>query len=396
MIEAEELRLREYDARLRVARLRQEAYGPDAEGDLDELARAEHDLSVLAAQSAAARTKDAVVLDTRDSSGLLGAASTGLEATARVRMSHVPTAFCHLLDVRESPLVTMSVHRTNERETRRLRVSCTVEGYSAAAIDTVELDSGRTRSIDLLPTFYPSALAAVTELTRATVSVRVEDLDTRLTEVERTTPIWLLARDTAPTQTLDPSTGAVVDLTRYLGAFVTPHTREVIAFTRQVVERHPDRMLLGYQGSAEAVEGQVRAVYETLAADQRMAYVNSVISYNPEEGAAGQRVRLPRESLEHGLMNCLDGTVLFASVLENLSLQPEIVLVPGHALVGWLSWPDTGSWAHLDTTVMGPDRYESARKRGDQVVARYSAGDGALVRRWPIRRLRGMGITPME
>ncbi|WP_354643623.1 hypothetical protein [Kitasatospora camelliae] len=399
MTDEVELRRREYDARIRAARLRQEAFASDDGGSgLDDLVAAERELADLAGRSAAARTGEAVVLDTRPSGDTLGPASTGIGVVERIRMRHLPTAFCHLLEARLNPLVSVTLRRYRPKETRRLRVSCAVDGYSATAVETVELDTAEARTVDLLPTFHPAALAAVTELTRATLGLQVEDLDGPRTEVHRTTPIWLLARDTAPFQTLDPATGAMTDLTRYLGAFVTPHAPEVVEFTRRVADRHPERRLMGYQGTREAVEAQVRAVYEAVAEDLGLTYVNSAIAFNPEEGAAGQRVRLPRESLRNGVGNCLDGTVLLASLLENLSLRPEIVLVPGHALVGWEDWPDLGTWSHLDTTVAGG--FERAVRRAAGIVSRYEAGQAAtgdttLLRRWPIRDLRAAGITPM-
>ncbi|MFH8701619.1 hypothetical protein [Streptomyces chartreusis] len=397
MTDAEELRRQEYDARARVGRLRERAFEADEEPDLAELVTAEQELAALAARAAAARRADAVALDTKGPDRSLGPQTSGLEVTAKIRMSYLPTAFCHLLDVRTQPLVTVTLRRLGQ-QARRLRVTCAVDGYSAAAVETVELSESNERpwSADLLPTFFPAAVAAVTELTRATLSLQVEDLENGQTEVHRTVPLCLLARDTAPNHVIDPADGTPVDLTRYLGAFVTPHARAVVEFTRRAADRHPERMLVGYQGSSAATEPQVRAVYEALT-DLDLAYVNSVTAYHPEEVVAGQRVRLPSETLSQRMMNCLDGTVLFASILENISLRSELVLVPGHAVVGWEAWPDLGEWAHLDTTVMGPDRYDSARQRGDQVVAAYGTPEaGELIRRWPVRELRVMGITPME
>ena len=44
---------------------------------------------------------------------------------------------------------------------------------------------------------------------------------------------------------------------------------------------------------------------------------------------------LPRESLADKEANCINGTVLFASLLEGISMSPAIVLVPGHAFLAW-------------------------------------------------------------
>ena len=121
-----------------------------------------------------------------------------------------------------------------------------------------------------------------------------------------------------------------------------------------------------------------------------------------EEGTASQRIRLPRESLRDRMANCIDGTVLVASLLEAMSLNPAIVLVPGHAFVSWETWPDSGEWRYLETTMISSHDYDAARRRGDQLTEAYEqqsqqAQDPSLFRRWSLRDLRALHrITPME
>src|SRR5262249_29128158 len=150
----------------------------------------------------------------------------------------------------------------------------------------------------------------------------------------------------------DPATHGWADLSRYLGAFVTPNTPSVIAFLRQVADHHPDQRLVGYQGDAAAVEPQVKAVFEALR-KAGITYINSVIAFSPDDGTATQRVRLPRQSLADREANCIDGTVLFASLLEAASLNPAIIVVPGHAFLGWESWRRSDVWHYLETTLIG-------------------------------------------
>ena len=122
--------------------------------------------------------------------------------------------------------------------------------------------------------------------------------------------------------------------------------------------------------------------------------MNSVVTFTPEEGFADQRVRLPRQALEEGQANCIDGTVLFASLLEAVSLSPAIVIVPGHAFVAWETWSDSGKWRHLETTVIGSKDFDAACAAGDRMAARY---EGVDLQRWPLSDLRAQrGITPME
>ena len=66
----------------------------------------------------------------------------------------------------------------------------------------------------------------------------------------------------------------------------------------------------------------VKAIYDALQTKANIKYVNSTVDFNPDETAKTQRVRLPRETLKERQANCIDGALLFASLLEAISLNP--------------------------------------------------------------------------
>ncbi len=59
-------------------------------------------------------------------------------------------------------------------------------------------------------------------------------------------------------------------------------------------------------------------------------------------------------------MNCIDGAVLYAAILEKLDYETGIAFVPGHAFV--VVWHPEGYWIPIETTVTGDDisSYEDA------------------------------------
>jgi hypothetical protein len=186
-----------------------------------------------------------------------------------------------------------------------------------------------------------------------------------------------------------------VDFKPYLGAFVTPNAPSLMKFLRFAADYHPDGRLVGYQGSAESVRPQVKALYDALKNHADITYVNSVIDFSPQQGFACQRVRLPRESLADREANCIDGTVLFASLLEGISMNPAIVLVPGHAFLAWETWRNSNQWEYLETTMIGTSTFEEACDSGKD-SADFFASRKQLVQ-WSLAKLRSEHrITPME
>lgn len=417
------LRQQIYPLRLKIERLRREVFQrpPDQQDDamFQELQAAEADMARMEAQMQSAQAGDitsGMVVNMDSGAGVigglspgnLGADTTALSAQVYLRMAQVPTAIYHLLNPTNTPLLTCQV--TNfSNQTRRLRVSSFIDGYSALAVTSAEIPAYQENyTFDQLPTLFPERLQTLNELTRATLNILVEDLDSQKIESHSTHPLWLLAHTTAPMAVRDPKTGGVQNLTHYLGAFVTPNRPELMRFLRRAAELHPDKRLVGYQGKPEAVEPQVKAIYEALKQEAKLTYVNSVISFTPDQGVSTQRVRLPRESLEQGQANCIDGTALFASLLEAISLSPALVIVPGHAFVAWETWSDggqpnaTAQWQYLETTMIGSSTFEEARTKGEAYAARYKTlaevtHNAESFQLWPLRVLRTeKGVTPLE
>jgi hypothetical protein len=327
--------------------------------------------------------------------------STGLSVAVQAQMLSVPTAYYHLLDPAEHPLVKCTV--TTSAAFKRVRITSYIEGYSAQAVDTIEVQRGEALApvVSQQPTLFPDKVRTLTELTRASLNVLAEDLATGKVEVHKSVPLWLLARTTAPLATYDPENNTWNDMSRYLGAFVTPNHPSVMTFLREVAAKHPSTRLLGYQDSAD-VDAQAEAVFEALKSVAGIVYVNSLNSFNPDTGTKSQRLRLPRESLADRQANCVDGTVLFASILEALSLNPAIVVLPTHVIVGWETAPESNQWRYMDTTKLDTRTFAEAVQFGTTLAEvmekqRAATGDERWFYRWSLRELRGTyAIYPAE
>ncbi|WP_165226698.1 hypothetical protein [Aquisphaera insulae] len=110
-------------------------------------------------------------------------------------------------------------------------VAPVIEGFSAQAVHTVELDYKQEVAKKLLQTLLPGRVRAITDIQRATLHVIAGDLDG---EPERhdTLPIVCLSRTSSFNSVRRPAAGAdllgpPVDLSHYYGAWATPYDEEV-------------------------------------------------------------------------------------------------------------------------------------------------------------------------
>ena len=122
-----------------------------------------------------------------------------------------------------------------------------------------------------------------------------------------------------------------------LAAFVKPNGIYVESLIRQVAEvlekGGHGRSVDGYQSNTREKPYMMTAALWNVIFAQRIAYVS------PPQGFAkqGQRIRLASDISASKIAACLDTSLLFASCLEAMGLNPVVAIGKQHAFVGaWL------------------------------------------------------------
>jgi hypothetical protein len=192
-------------------------------------------------------------------------------------------------------------------------------GYSERAISTVNVPSHGTVIVGQTPVLKPSLIPR--EMTTAPLDYRVTFRDGALIK-ESTEPIRVYAKDTIVWAVLEG--GEWIDISEFIGAWVTPHDPSIDTLVRRAAEYHPSHTMEGYQCGdcsdeewSEYTDLQVQALFEALKRDYHITYINTPIAFGLDTENP-QRVRLPFDSISTGSANCIDGTVLYASALEAL------------------------------------------------------------------------------
>jgi len=109
---------------------------------------------------------------------------------------------------------------------------------------------------------------------------------------------------------------------------------------------------------------QVFAIWSALQ-KRGLQYSSTTTTPGGSEGVLSQYVRFVDQSLANTQANCVDGSVLFASVLRKISIEPFLVTVPGHMYVGFYLGAGKSQFVGLETTVIGlPDGAEE-KKTGE-------------------------------
>lgn len=140
----------------------------------------------------------------------------------------------------------------------------------------------------------------------------------------------------------------------------------------------------------------LRSIYNALSA-RGTTYTSIAANYYLSAG--GQRVRLPSETLATRTGNCIDGVLLFASLLELIGMEPVITTVQrpgaGHAYVGVRSAPGSHKVWSVETTMLGTAIYEQAALAAAEEATMDAANSSTRVYPIDVRAARLRGITPI-
>lgn len=154
---------------------------------------------------------------------------------------------------------------------------------------------------------------------------------------------------------------------------------------------------IGYQGGRQAALAQTQAVYEHL---QRLGvkYSSITTSSGESQRVASQIVRFPSDSIRTAQANCVDGSVLLASILRKIGIEPLIITGPGHAMMGvFIDDPDrheNPSFIVVETTMIGSAPFEAAITQGMKTYREWTAKEQAFEMNLKSARLEGISAIP--
>ncbi len=150
-------------------------------------------------------------------------------------------------------------------------------------------------------------------------------------------------------------------------------------FAGYVNEQHPfvDKLLrealnsdivdsfTGYQsGDPAEVYRQVYALWNALS-ERDVRYSNITTSAAESRTVSSQHVRLIDQSINNSQANCVDGSVLMASLLRKIDIEPVLVYVPGHCYMGFYLDAEGTQLVGLETTLIGSQAGDDATREID-------------------------------
>jgi hypothetical protein len=257
------------------------------------------------------------------------------------------------------PLAILTVSNNSDRPVLET-VTAEIPDWSRPQVQTIVIGPRETRSLHIIPELLPQAYQN-DEIRRAVLRIRA-GTDTAETTFAQSRAVFLHGAG-------DIYWGQKFSNAQYVARWVTPHDSEVLELIAEAKRWVPNGRFTGYRPNNNPtpaqlnahVRRQANAIFQAMKGSG-ISYVNSVFTFGNYVGQA-QRIRLPRETLALSSANCMDVSVVFASAIENLGMNPILVIVPGHAFTGIKLGPQSSEILYLDLTVLPKGSFEQAVAR---------------------------------
>ena len=284
------------------------------------------------------------------------------------------------------PVAMLSVTNTSNRPVAQI-VSAEIAGWSRRMEKTLLTPPRGTDKLSIQPELLTRAHRN-TEIARAELAVRATGLDGAVLFAEN--------REVLIHGGSEIYWGRQFANAQVAARWVTPHDRDVLELVSRARGFVRNGRMAGYSAAtggtiaiSRHVRDQARAIYSALQ-KSGITYVSSKFVMGEFVDAA-QRVRFPSETLHLKNANCMDVSVVFASAIENLGMQPVLVIVPGHAFAGVRTGKDSPTILYADLTVLPKGTFESATARAAEWL-RKTPKDRVLV--VDVAAARALGVYP--
>ncbi|MGA3056982.1 MAG: hypothetical protein ABSE70_02925 [Candidatus Limnocylindrales bacterium] len=314
-----------------------------------------------------------------------------------VYTSELITPIAHLYGSFIDDFVIVTIDNANSSPVK-VTVQSDISGYTDKASDTVTVAANGTEEVRQNPRLTQAGYDSLNSQHPGTLHVVVSYLASgqARTILDQTSQTLITSRDDFPWSikgfTQQESYELVV-------AMITPTDPSVNALIRAAAAYDPRGiMTAGYDSEADAkgtVKQRLSDVWEAEKNDYSLTYISTPITF-----AAGQsqRIRLPGEVLDQSSGNCIELTLLYASVVEALGMQAALVLLPTHAYVAVRTDASTDSYYFIETTMINSKTFEEAIKYGlgewQQAQPHVNGGEDGYA--WvSVPKARQKGIIPI-
>lgn len=255
----------------------------------------------------------------------------------------------------------------NTAEEQVVQLSCELVDYSQETTKSPKVPPG-THHFDFQVILKKDSVSALRDPVATQVRAKAILPSGNGRPLIESWPVRLLPKDNFLMARWNPLTRDLIDYTWLITAWINSNEASLQPIKQRASMIYP---ALGHKAPSgdkayQNIREKANALYTALA-ERKLTYDDQTLVFHQAENDYVQRVRMVSESLQNSVANCLDGAVLFASLLASCDVDPAILLTRGHAIAGWRDQRGSKfNWEFLDVTAFATSSFEDAWEKGQK------------------------------
>lgn len=287
--------------------------------------------------------------------------------------------------------ITVRIKNSEVGETYQIKISSRL--FQAPFIKTLVIDKSEFSFSPEIPWNF-AVLRSVTQVRTETILISVIASSGKSAQASFIATVHPI--NEVVSKVYDSDTERWQDTSICFAAYVNESHPLINGLIQDAVLKSGIARFTGYEFGSIAVKEQMKAVWDTLAA-KGLNYIDLATTSSQVSGLSSQYVRFVDESLKDQGANCVDASVLFASIFRRIGLRPVLFFIPGHCFVGVYDAEKGGQLIALETTLLSSSSFASAESEGQREMSLalttlgqpgYSSVDISLA--------RDSGVLPIE
>jgi hypothetical protein len=149
--------------------------------------------------------------------------------------------------------------------------------------------------------------------------------------------------------------------------------------------------MVGSLGDKKEIERQMEAIFMAMSKDYKIKYIMSASSY---DSPYVQKIKYPEEVIQTQSGLCIELSMLAAAAMEEVGLNPIIILTTGHAWAGVEIGANSNNFSFIETTALHKTSREAVKIAEKEWLDIKDRPEEYQVLR--INQIRSEGISPIK
>ncbi len=287
----------------------------------------------------------------------------------------------------------ITVHLRNAELGQKYQIKVSSHLFQTSFVKTIEIDNPDFSLTPDIPWNY-AALRSVTQVRPETIVISVIASSGKRAQASFVATVHPI--NEVVTRVFDSETGKWQDTSICFAAYVNESHPLINSLIQEATLKSGIARFSGYEFGPKSVREQIQAVWDTLAA-RGLNYIDLATTSVQVSKVSSQYVRFIDQSLKDQGANCVDASVLLASIFRRIGLRPVLIFIPGHCFVGVYDADKGGQLIPLETTLLSSTSFANAESAGEKEMSMaldtmgqpgYSSVDISLA--------RDSGVLPIE